>query len=58
MIAGLAVAAGVAPRLGPLAAAYVLILAVAGPLVARAAEPVTRLVIRRYRSLDSSNRVS
>jgi CPA2 family monovalent cation:H+ antiporter-2 len=46
VIAGLAVAAGVAPGLGPLAAAYVLILAVMGPLVARAAEPVTRLVIR------------
>jgi monovalent cation:H+ antiporter-2, CPA2 family len=58
VIAGLAVAAGVAPRLGPLAAAYVLILAVVGPLVARAAEPVTRLVVRRYRSPDSSNRVS
>ena len=46
VIAGLAVAAGVEPRLGPLAAAYVLILAVAGPLLARAAEPVARALIR------------
>ncbi|WP_027341153.1 cation:proton antiporter [Hamadaea tsunoensis] len=35
VIAGLAVAAGTAPQLGPLAAAYVLILAVAGPVAAR-----------------------
>jgi CPA2 family monovalent cation:H+ antiporter-2 len=47
VIAGLAVAAGVNPRLGPLAAAYVLILAVAGPLLARAAEPVARRLRRR-----------
>jgi CPA2 family monovalent cation:H+ antiporter-2 len=40
VIAGLAVAGGTDPRLGPLAAAYVLILAVSGPLLARAAEPV------------------
>jgi monovalent cation:H+ antiporter-2, CPA2 family len=49
VIAGLAVAAGVTPRLGPLAAAYVLVLAVAGPLVARAAEPLTRYLIRTRR---------
>ena len=36
VIAGLGVAAGVEPDLGPLAAAYVLILAVAGPVIARA----------------------
>ncbi|GII22882.1 cation:proton antiporter [Planosporangium mesophilum] len=47
VIAGLAVAAGVNPRLGPLAAAYVLILAVAGPLLARAAEPLARRLRRR-----------
>lgn len=35
VIAGLAVAAGAEPELGPLAAAYVLVLAVAGPLAAR-----------------------
>ncbi len=36
VIAGLGVAAGVEPDLGPLAAAYVLILAIAGPIIARA----------------------
>jgi CPA2 family monovalent cation:H+ antiporter-2 len=36
--------------LGPLAAAYVMLLAVSGPLLARAAEPVTRAVLRRRRS--------
>ncbi|MFG2042014.1 cation:proton antiporter [Dactylosporangium sp. NPDC048998] len=46
VIAGLAVAAGTNERLGPLAAAYVLILAVLGPLAARAAEPVARLFTR------------
>jgi len=44
VIAGLAVGAGVNPRLGPLAASYVLILAVAGPLLARAAEPIGRRI--------------
>ncbi|HEY4789910.1 MAG TPA: cation:proton antiporter [Actinomycetes bacterium] len=40
VIAGLAVAAGREPTLGPLATAYVLILAVLGPLVARLSEPL------------------
>ena len=40
VIAGLAVAAGLHPQLGPLAAAYVLLLAVAGPILARLADPV------------------
>jgi monovalent cation:H+ antiporter-2, CPA2 family len=35
VIAGLGVAAGVEPELGPLAAAYVLVLAIVGPLLAR-----------------------
>ncbi len=47
VIAGLAVAAHLHPNLGPLAAAYVLILAVPGPLAARAAEPLARLAHRR-----------
>ncbi|RKS73600.1 potassium/proton antiporter membrane subunit (CPA2 family) [Actinomadura pelletieri DSM 43383] len=48
VIAGLAVNAGTNTRLGPLAAAYVLILAVAGPLIARGAEPLAgRLRQRR-----------
>ncbi|GAA1823924.1 cation:proton antiporter [Planosporangium flavigriseum] len=50
VIAGLAVTAGINPRLGPLAAAYVLILAVAGPLLARAAEPLARRLRRPPRS--------
>jgi CPA2 family monovalent cation:H+ antiporter-2 len=44
VIAGLAVAAGVEPRLGPLVVAYVLILAITGPIVARGAEPLARRV--------------
>jgi monovalent cation:H+ antiporter-2, CPA2 family len=46
VIAGLAVAAGREPDLGPLATAYVLILAVAGPVLARASEPL-RTGLRR-----------
>ncbi|MFL6221342.1 MAG: cation:proton antiporter [Actinomycetes bacterium] len=40
VIAGLAVAAGREPTLGPLATTYVLILAMLGPLVARVSEPL------------------
>ncbi|MEU6747357.1 cation:proton antiporter [Spirillospora sp. NPDC046719] len=47
VIAGLAVSAGTNARLGPLAAAYVLILAVAGPVLARGVEPLTRAVRAR-----------
>lgn len=46
VIAGLAVTAGVA-GLGPLASAYVLLLGVAGPLLARQSDGLTRLVVRR-----------
>jgi monovalent cation:H+ antiporter-2, CPA2 family len=42
VIAGLAVAAGAHTGLGPLAAAYVLILAVTAPLAARVVEPLLR----------------
>ena len=42
VIAGIAVAEGVDAELGALAAAYVLLLAVGGPLLARAADPVAR----------------
>ena len=42
VIAGIAVAEGVNAEIGPLAAAYVLILAIGGPLLARAANPVAR----------------
>jgi monovalent cation:H+ antiporter-2, CPA2 family len=50
VIAGLAVAAGVHSDLGPLAAAYVLLLAVVGPLAARLANPVVRHISERRRS--------
>jgi monovalent cation:H+ antiporter-2, CPA2 family len=49
VIAGLAVTAGREPQLGPLAAAYVLLLAVAGPVLARMADPLVALVRRRSR---------
>ncbi|WP_208027592.1 cation:proton antiporter [Rhabdothermincola sediminis] len=47
IIAGLAVSAGLTTDLGSLAAAYVLILAVAGPLVTRVADPVTVAILER-----------
>jgi CPA2 family monovalent cation:H+ antiporter-2 len=48
VIAGIAVAEGIEADLGPLAAAYVLMLAIAGPLMARAADPLAgRLALRR-----------
>jgi monovalent cation:H+ antiporter-2, CPA2 family len=48
VIAGLAVSAGQPARLGALAASYVLLLAVAGPLAARVADPLgRRLALRR-----------
>ncbi len=40
VIAGIAVSEGIETDLGPLAAAYVLILAIGGPLLARAADPL------------------
>jgi CPA2 family monovalent cation:H+ antiporter-2 len=46
VIAGLAVAAGLQARLGPLATAYVLALAVLGPLLARAADPLAAILAR------------
>ena len=47
VIAGLGVAAGVEPGLGALSAAYVLLLAVAGPLLMRAADPLGIAIERR-----------
>ena len=49
VIAGLGVAAGVEPRLGALSAAYVLLLAVVGPLLMRAAEPIGQALDARAR---------
>jgi len=47
VVAGLA--GVVEPELGPLAAAYVVILAVAGPVVTRFSEPVARRILARRR---------
>jgi monovalent cation:H+ antiporter-2, CPA2 family len=44
VIASLGVAAGLQPQLGPLAAAYVLLLAVAAPLLARYSDPLVARV--------------
>ncbi len=45
VIAGLVISAGVQPELGPLAASYVLLSAVLGPIIARVAEPIARRVL-------------
>ncbi len=51
VIAGLAVSAGaVDDRLAALTTAYVLVMAILGPLAARVAEPVMRLVVTRLRT--------
>ena len=47
VIAGLGVSAGLEPQLGPLSAAYVLLMAIAGPLLMRAADPIAAAVERR-----------
>jgi CPA2 family monovalent cation:H+ antiporter-2 len=47
VIAGLGVTANLEPDLGPLAAAYVLFLAVVGPLLARVIDPLVAKVERR-----------
>ncbi len=47
VIAGIAVADGIEADLGPLAAAYVLTLAICGPLLARAADPLARRINTR-----------
>jgi CPA2 family monovalent cation:H+ antiporter-2 len=47
------VAAGAHASLGPLAAAYVLILAVVAPLAARAVGPLVRRAARPARTLTS-----
>ena len=47
VIAGLAVSAGQPAKLGALAACYVLLLAIVGPLAARAADPLGRKLAKR-----------
>jgi len=46
VLAGIGVAAGLEPQLGPLAAAYVLLLAISGPVLARFSDPVVERVLR------------
>lgn len=53
VIAGLGVSAGIEPRLGPLSAAYVLFLAILGPILVRGVEPLlARSLLMR---LDGDN---
>ena len=47
VIAGLAVAAQIEPRLGALVTAYVLLLVIIGPLTARYTEPIAKRLTRR-----------
>jgi monovalent cation:H+ antiporter-2, CPA2 family len=54
VIAGIGVAAGVEHPLGSLAAAYVLLLAIAGPIVTRVADPVVASRLRARRSGQGS----
>jgi monovalent cation:H+ antiporter-2, CPA2 family len=46
VIAGLALGSGLEPRLGPLATAYVILMAVIGPIATRVADPLTRRFYR------------
>lgn len=56
VIAGLGVGAGIEPRLGPLSAAYVLFLAVLGPILARTIVPLFFAVRRRANMADEEIR--
>jgi CPA2 family monovalent cation:H+ antiporter-2 len=46
VIAGLALGSGLEPRLAPLATAYVILMAVIGPVATRLADPITRRFYR------------
>ncbi len=54
VIAGLGVAAGAEAGLGPLAAAYVLLLAVVGPLLTRAADRLAAPLVARRRAVAAA----
>lgn len=56
VIAGIAVAEGLDSKLGALAAAYVLILAIIGPFLARAADPLSRRLAARATEKQRSRR--
>ena len=53
VIAGLATTAGVA-GIGPLAAAYVMLMAIAGPILTRFADPIANLFVRRKEEREES----
>ncbi len=50
VIAGLGVGAGLEPQLGPISAAYVLFLAILGPILARIVEPLSVAIMARKAS--------
>jgi CPA2 family monovalent cation:H+ antiporter-2 len=56
VIAGLAVSANLEPQLGPLAAAYVLFLAILGPILARFGEPLVVAFQRRWAAVVADSR--
>jgi monovalent cation:H+ antiporter-2, CPA2 family len=55
VIAGIAVASGVDETIGPVAAAYVLLLASGGPLIARVADPLSSNLLARRRAAARVN---
>jgi CPA2 family monovalent cation:H+ antiporter-2 len=56
VIAGFGANAGLEAQLGPLAAAYVLFLAVLGPILARTVEPLRATLTTRLRLIDLTKR--
>jgi CPA2 family monovalent cation:H+ antiporter-2 len=56
VIAGLGVSANLEPQLGPLAAAYVLFLAILGPVLARFGDPVVIALQRRWAVFTMNSR--
>jgi len=58
VIAGLATSAGlIAPSFGPLSAAYVLLMAIGGPLIARAGDPLGRWAAKRWPAAPKPTRI-
>ncbi|HSJ92298.1 MAG TPA: cation:proton antiporter [Ilumatobacter sp.] len=55
VIAGIAVASGIDETIGPVAAAYVLLLAIGGPLIARVADPLSSNLLARRRAAARVN---
>jgi CPA2 family monovalent cation:H+ antiporter-2 len=56
VIAGLAVSANLEPQLGPLAAAYVLFLAILGPILTRFGDPLVAAFQRRWAAVPADSR--